>query len=84
MAVEGYKSDRPRNLQYLQPVLERDVDEYISREQGEFQFFAAVFPSSYRPVQRQEAGDVAELDLLRHTLFVARAGIEGVPVSLRA
>ena len=75
MAVEAHKSYYARQSQNLQTVLQGNAHEDITREQCQFQFFPTVFPTPYRPVERQEARDAVLLDLLHYALFVSRTGI---------
>src|ERR1700723_2064592 len=80
--VKAHKSHHARQLQNPQTVLEGNAHKDITREQRELQLFPAVLPTPHRPVQGQEARDAVPLDLLNHALFVARAGVEGVPAAL--
>jgi hypothetical protein len=83
LSIEGHEPYYARQLKNLQPICELYLHEYVSRKQRQFQLLAPVLPSPHGAVQGKEAGEAALLDLLSHTFFVARAGIERVPVSSR-
>jgi hypothetical protein len=75
LSIEGHEPYYARQLKNLQPICELYLHEYVSRKQRQFQLLAPVLPSPHGAVQGKEAGEAA--------FFVARAGIERVPVSSR-
>src|SRR5580698_7831859 len=78
-AIEVYKSYHSRDLQYSQPLLDRNANKNVSRKQHQIQFFSPVFPSPYTAIKGHESIDISFGQLLQDPFLVMHAGVSGIP-----
>src|SRR6266571_926929 len=79
------KTDKPRdsgNLQDFQAVAQRKPHKDVTRKKRHLQFHAPILPAAHAVIERQKMLNGPFEKLLRHTLFVVRAGVGNVPAGL--
>src|SRR5438067_10932213 len=76
-SIEAHQSHYAGNLQNAKPLLRCHVNKDVAREKRQLQAHLAVFPSAHRLILRQEVFDAPARKLVRHTLLVVRACVDG-------